>query len=63
MNKLILIDIYLSFKEIEQSLLKIYSEKFHKQEELEFKYLDEVRSLFKLNQKFSKTRFFSIIKT
>jgi hypothetical protein len=35
-------------KDIEQSLLKLYSDKCHQQEELEHKYLNEVCSFLKL---------------
>jgi hypothetical protein len=37
-----------SLKDIEQCLIKLYSEKFHQQEELECKHLNEVR--FSLKQ-------------
>lgn len=64
MNESISIYYFFSLKDIEQveqCLLNLYSEKFHQQEELEYKQLNEVRS--SLNQiKFFLLGFFSFIK-
>ena len=37
--------LFFSLKDLEQSLLKLYSDKCHQQEELEQRYLNEVRCL------------------